>query len=813
MRRGERDAGTPEGLATARGLVHKTAIRAHNFESERLVPSILARMAGLTLVADNESAPAPRDDAREPAQALLDSLLDGKPAEPRARSGDGVPLPVLARRGEAVALLADLAEALADLAQGHRTRATVRLGHGPDAWELGLERAGSAVLVSVFHGGAVPEVLLHEKRIDGNELVSRVVSAMAAPYLGDDMRLACGSSRVTTAPSFALDPPPFVETEFVAVEPTGDAPIILSAEVQLRPAAPGIGAPPSVLRADVFALLFRGKIRVAVGDQSREVPDAFVFLVAEQLASMSLEAAEAWARGRPYYRRLVVGEAIVGLRLGSLGAAALTIGAPRKPGDARAQTWTFPAVDIATVVRGVVSFGRALTRSLVRRDRAQAQNLRLASFRAKIRELGERLRDATRTDAKINESPESYRAYAESVRKPASSDDGFSRTRLRFSARWMAAVPSIDLRATFLCGDRLIVGSARETSCVDGQTGVVMWKRPTQRAVAVITPLGLARLSPEGELSLLDIDSGEIRWIARLSPRVGSSASGAVVSAPGLPKMLIVSEGQRHLTALDLHAGEVRWRYAARRGATFRLRRAGKLVIVASGEHSLFALDALTGDVVWRFCDRLRFASTVSVDHDALLALAGDGVARGGTRLHHLDPWSGAARWSVDLPPNVAPVGAPLIAPETVIVATSSRRGTGLIAFDKRTGEPRFDQTVCTSAASCLAVDDTIVVNGEGGELVGVAAGDGATRYRHVFASAAEGDRPRRLEPILRSGALFVPQTEVHVIRPRDGAILGRVPNDIIPDLLRVDARCDVYVAEESGHVAAYGSGPRLQLV
>jgi hypothetical protein len=205
----------------------------------------------------------------------------------------------------------------------------------------------------------------------------------------------------------------------------------------------------------------------------------------------------------------------------------------------------------------------------------------------------------------------------------------------------------------------------------------------------------------------------------------------------------------------------------------------------------------------------------VAVDHDALFAIAGGGafVGRGGTRLHHIDPWSGAGRWSVDLPEHLAPVGAPLLGPETVVVATHGRRGTGLAGFDRRTGALRFDLAVCGSAASCLVVDDTVVVNGEGGELVGVSANDGSTRYRHVFSGGAEGDRPRRLEPVLRSGALFVPQSEVHVVRPHDGTILGRVPNDIIPDLLRVGERCDIYVAEESGHLGAYEAGPRLTLV
>jgi hypothetical protein len=360
-----------------------------------------------------------------------------------------------------------------------------------------------------------------------------------------------------------------------------------------------------------------------------------------------------------------------------------------------------------------------------------------------------------------------------------------------------------------------VVGAAREVHCLDAQTGVPLWRQPFgARAVSVMTPLGLARLEPDGQLRLHELNGGETLWSTRLSPRAGTSASGAVVSAPGLPRLLILSEGARHLAAVDLHGGEIKWRFAARRGGVFRLRRAGKLVIVASSDPALVAVDVLTGEVVWRFCDRLRFASHVAVDHDALFAIAGGGafVGRGGTRLHHVDPWSGAGRWSVDLPEHLAPVGAPLLGPETVVVATQGRRGMGLAGFDRRTGERRFDQAVCGSAASCLMIDGTVIVNGEGGELCGVSADDGSTRYRHVFAGA-EGDRPRRLEPVLRSGALFVPQSEVHVVRPHDGTILGRVPADIIPDLLRVGERCDVYVAEESGHLGAYESGPRLTLV
>ena len=815
--------GAEGALARGAGLVQSAAIGSQKLGSGGAVPSIGGWMHGLSLVADNTRT-APR-----PARALLHDILDFVVDAIRERGSptwtdDPAALPLHAET-DAVQLLSDLAEAVADLASERRARVTVRLCVEPDPWELGLERAGADLLATAFHGGDVPEIALHDRRFDARIFCDRLLAALerfaSAAEGAEAGRLAAARRRLVAALPFPIDGAPS-DLAIVGVEPHGEIPIAIAAEALVR-TPPGVGeVPQTVLRADLYSLLFRGKIRLTVGEHARELPDVFVFIVAEQLAVLSLEALEAWTRRRPYHRRLTAGGAILGVRLHGEGALSLTLGLPRwspaseRQKDDRAQTWTFPAVDVAALAQGVVAFGRALGRSLVRRDRAQASNLRIHAFRGRVRELAERLREVTRNDAKINAAPEGYRAFAAAVAKaPAAPADSFARTRLRFTAKWVTAIPSIDLRATFLCGEVLIAGATREIDCIDRRTGELVWRQPAPRAVSVMTPLGLGRLLPDGSLHLHDLATGEIAWATRLSPRVGANASGAVVSGPGLPRMLIVSEGARHLAAVDLHSGEVRWRFAARRGENFRLRRAGKLLVVGSGEPALTALDVQSGEVVWRFCDRLRFASPVAVDHDALFALAGDGafVGRGGTRLHHLDPWSGAARWSVDLPGHVAPVGAPLLGPETAIVVSHGRRGTGLAGFDRRTGEKRFDLTACAATASCMVVDDVVVVNSEAGELVGVGAHDGAVRYRHVFSGGVVGERPRRLEPVLRSGALFVPQSEVHVVRPSDGAPLGKVPSDLIPDLLRVDERCDVYVAEESGHVAAFAAGPRLSLV
>jgi outer membrane protein assembly factor BamB len=606
----------------------------------------------------------------------------------------------------------------------------------------------------------------------------------------------------------------------VEVGAAEDLPFALSAELSLRggpeaarESARGSDGAPSILRADLLGLLARGRLRVHAFDHVRELGDVHVVLVAEQLARLALEAARGLSQGRALFKKVFVGGALVGVR-GSTNAVgqrkiALTLGST----PSRGEHWTFPSLDVSTFARAVVDFGRGLARALVRSDRSQAHNLRLVELRATLRELGDLARETPPTDAVVNDCPESYRAYARDSeeRRPPSPTVG----RLRFVPKWTAAVPSIDLRSTFLCGESLLVGALRELSAIDRTSGAILWTKPVSKGVSVLTPAGLARFDSDGELSLHDLATGEVKRTLELAPRVGAPVTGAVISGPGLPRMLVISEGKRDLSCVDLDAGEVLWRFSSRRAGTFRLKRAGRLVVVSSGEQTLTAIDALSGEVVWRYCDELRFNQTAAVADDGLFAVAGDGahVATGAARLCHLNPWSGEHRWSVSLPEGTRSIGAPLVSQHSVVVALLGRRGTELQAFDRRTGEKLFEREGPAGIASPLLLDDVVTLNGENGELAAFDAQTGALRFRHVFVTGAEGDRPRRMDPVLRGGALFVPQGSIHVMRPRDGALLGTVPVDLVPDLLRVDERCDVYVAEESGHLAAFSAGARLTLV
>jgi outer membrane protein assembly factor BamB len=473
---------------------------------------------------------------------------------------------------------------------------------------------------------------------------------------------------------------------------------------------------------------------------------------------------------------------------------------------------TFPELPLFDVVEAALAFGRGLVRAVVRRDRTQSGNLRLAAFRRDVRALGDALREVKKKDAIINPAPESYRAFAQQARPRVVTSP--SPRGLRYAQRWRALVPGLDLRATFLCGDRIVIGAAAETFCLDRTSGELVWRQRTPRAASVVTPAGLARIGADGAIALHDFATGEVTLRAWIAPRLGSSAAGAVVSSPGLPKLLVVTEGDRHLVAIDLTSGEARWRYACGRAGAVRLKRVGKLLYVACGDSALTAVDVQTGAVVWRVRDRLRFHAGPAADHDALFAVAGG--AGSAASVHAIDPYSGRVAWISRLAGSPCTIeGAPLLCASSVAVAVRDRRGLRIAAFDRETGDPLFQtEPVAPIGTSWLAVDDLLVGNSPTGDVVGVDAARGAVRWRRDLGRSHESDIPRRLEPVLRSGALFVPHVDVHVFRPSDGEELGTVgPCDAIPDLLRVDERCDVYVAEESGHMVAFGAGPRLSLV
>jgi outer membrane protein assembly factor BamB len=746
---------------------------------------------------------------------------------------------------QASCVVRDLAHAVVDLACGVRRRAIVRFYDAP--WELGLERiddadAPTTLALSVLRNGPDAEIAVFDRRVAIAEVVAGTAAALdllaqsgrADAALEGELAAARDTLRGLAKSPIAPMRPTREVAAIVEAEP--GLRVAFSCELPLRvsDSEDEAKADRGVEASDLHSLLGRGRLRASVRGRTKELGDVHAFLVAERLVALGKQVLDAWERGKPLHVRTDVAGPMMGVRLEPAGELTLSlVAAPGTASDeppSQRGAVTFPSLEGPDLVDAAVSFGRALVRAVLRRDRAQVANLRLMALRRKVKELSDRLRDVARPVGPFGESDlvntrrDSYRPYLAASRAAVTSSAGAAPTprvpsappvrKMRFSPRWTAEVPGIDLRATFLCGDRLVLSGAAQTACVARDDGSPLWKVPTVRATTLPTAFGLARLRGDGRLELRDFGDGSVTWSQPCAPRSRGTPAACTVVSPGLPRLLVATDGDRHLVAFDLTSGEPRWRYAMARPGSIRIRRAGRLLIVASDEAQLVAIDALDGHVVWRLRDRLRFAAPPSTEREELFAVAGE--PQGMARLHVIDVLSGARRWERQLEASIATESAPMILGRTILLATRDRRGLGMIALDRTSGVERWSAPTGAwpVGTSALPLDDVLVLNLPTGEVCAISAETGETVWRHVFDAPFLGDAPRRLEPVLRSGALFVPQDKVRVLRPSDGAVVGIVePCDLVPDLLRVDERCDVYVGEESGHISAFGASAKLELV
>jgi outer membrane protein assembly factor BamB len=718
-------------------------------------------------------------------------------------------------RTEALDLLIALADATVELYEGSAARISVPFDANREVWECGIEPSGRELLISVYRPAPSPRVISHERRASRSDWLGTIVQLLgdigkvrteATPNPGRD-RFTLAAQRLRgklTRPGLNRDLPLAARVSRTASGARAGG-LSFKAEGRFKVATSTNPDSPRVERSDLHALLVEGLFTMQAGSVVLTSQRSQLFLDAERLLLGAEEVLATWEAGRVLATRIKLSELQLALyRTRSDGLIELSVrGLTREPSRRRPH---LISIDSVSWVRAVCDFALALAGEFCRADERQHRNLRLAALIRTAQRLTER---ASAEDGSLtNQNPDDYRRFAKRRRSMATGvwERG---GKMRFSARWVATVPGLDLRATFLCGDSVIVDSSRETACIDRANGKITWRVPSGPAACTVSPAGLIRFRADGHLSSVDLVTGETRFSLQLKPRPGGGAAGSVVYTDGLPKILALTEGDSQISAVDLISGDVRWRHTASRPGSYRLRRVGKLLLVAGGNGTLFALDLSTGEAVWRYVSRLPFTGALAVDQKSALAISG---APGSWQLQHIDPWTGCCNWTGDLLEAPLPGKHPLITSNVVVVPVGNEDTAGAEAFDRNTGRSvwRHHANLASATSAWLAFDDLVVINDGAGVLTCLDASTGRPLYNHVFAGSSEADTPRRLEPVLRNGALFVPQQQVHVVRPRSGEIIGAVPPDLVPDLLRVDERCDVYVGEESGHLAAFGTAPKL---
>ncbi len=707
-------------------------------------------------------------------------------------------------------LLRDVAAALVPVLEGRAAKAQVVAHDTP--WELCFVPGDGVLLVSVFRGGPVPEVRALDRAVGVGEFLTalrRAAAALPSPADGLDAlldRLELQAGHRLVAPT--RGPATMLQWESRPGELGDDA-----LSVNFQALSPGeASSRRESAQSDLHALLVQGRVGISLRGRGVELAPGFVVLQFERLVALCRPLLEAWAARRPLHLRMQVSDLSLGLRLSADERLALTL--TRSP----AGSVTLPALSPEAFITPVLDGALALAAALSRCDRSLARNLRLRALRHEARALRRWLRNLGRNDRRTNPDPTLYQVAAEPSAPHGAADalDLRDATRLRYTNRWRAEIEGLDLAGTLLCGDRLIVPGARELHALDRMTGTAIWSVPVPRASTTLAGDALLRQSPRGEIELRASSSGEVLWTTRITPRVGTLCLPHAVTAPGLPRLVIVAEGERRLVALDLRTGEPRWSFTARHAGTFRMRRAGRLLVVVSGDATVTALDLASGEVVWRFGDRVPFHTTPLLHRDQLFAVAGE-ATRGAARLYALDAYAGEHLWSCAIDATVCAPAC--VTKDTVAVPVSTREGVMLEGRSVSDGIVRWQTALSAVAGSnarpaVTAFDDLFVANLPTGRVLAVDAGDGSTRWSRTLRAPLGDDLPRRLDPQLRSGALFVPQSALAVLRPRDGAVLAELDAcDLVPDLVRVDEQCAVYVAEESGHLGCYEPGARLRVI
>ncbi|MCA9581528.1 MAG: PQQ-like beta-propeller repeat protein, partial [Myxococcales bacterium] len=225
------------------------------------------------------------------------------------------------------------------------------------------------------------------------------------------------------------------------------------------------------------------------------------------------------------------------------------------------------------------------------------------------------------------------------------------------------------------------------------------------------------------------------------------------------------------------------------------------------------AIDVHTGDVAWRVSEAGRFSAPPTFVRDRVIAVSGD-PRSSRAQVLGIDLYSGRTEWSRTL--EAPPTARPLAHGKRITVPVGHGRRTTLITLQAEDGS-----VVWTApdpglgiGGEALAIDRALIVNAPNGTVTALDEDSGAQRWQRKLSDPVADDVPRRLEPVLRGGALFVPASKVHVLRPKDGSSNGdALPCDLVPDLIRVDERGWVYIAEESGHLEAYAPVAQLRLV
>ncbi|MDH3199279.1 MAG: PQQ-like beta-propeller repeat protein [Myxococcales bacterium] len=734
--------------------------------------------------------------------------LDESVSHAQKRTNSGVPRLLLGSELDVeVPALAELTAATAALAIGAKRKVLLPLA--TCAIEYALVRRGDSVLVSCYGTASAPVVYQLDRTVPLRLLLHTCAQAMletARQELDPTARqIAIRVAERALATKLAPDPiGPIAAVNQRGGEldaPPSEVPLAFGYEAAIYPSSSASQS--RSVRADVHALLFEGHLWAFVRGRRLSLVQGPLMLAAHRMVVAVRTLVDSWDSAQPTHVRLRAGGFQIAMRKSSHQLVSVELHSEGR-GDL-----TATSLSIAEAALPILKLASDLLRSLVASDRGQSRNLRVRALRQEVRALRREIRARRNADSFVNLDPDRLRIHNEVESGPTAKAERLP--SLQFEERWRICLEGLDANSVFMCGDRLVIATQNHVVAISRDDGQVLWARPGQASTTLMAGSVLIRLSPDGEVELCNVEDGAAYCSTHITPRIGGPPSGLMAGGGSIPPVAVITEGSDRLVALDIRTGEPRWRFASRTGGEFRMTKIGRVLLVTCGEEAIHAIDLATGEDVWRFAERGCFQFKPLVRDETVVAAAVRGRREGA--LYAIDLYSGQPRWQRELqgPPTSDPSGAASV----VLVSTAGEQAT-LTAHSLDQGEPLWDvkDPGLGIGGAGMTIDGTWIVNAPFGQLSAFDVHTGHVQWSTNLADALADEIPRRLEPVLRGGALFVPASSVHVVRPADGTRLSAsLPCDLVPDLMRVDERGWVYVAEESGYLAGYAPKPMLTLV
>lgn len=560
--------------------------------------------------------------------------------------------------------------------------------------------------------------------------------------------------------------------------------------------------------ADAHALLFQGRLEAYVNGKRVLLSDGLIALPIERMVRAVQHILDARDEGRPIRKRVLSEGFGVEVKCSRPDDITVTFA------SVHTEPVSATELDVGEVALPILTLASDFIRALTAADRSQHKNLLVRGLRDEIRELRRRVRSRRRDESFVNEDPDRLRLAPRVAPRRAPERVALgTAVPPRFSERFSITIDGIDTDGIFLTESSLIVGGCDNTVALARDDGRILWAREARGHRLTLAGDRLLREGEGGAIDVCDVEEGEP--IFELEGHGGDRATQRPIVAGGgaIPMIAILSEGVDRLSALDLRTGERRFRFATRSKKPVYAAARGRMLVLADEEGAVHGLDLATGDVVWRFTADTRFVDTPVLDDDTVVVRSAGGRDGRGC-FYAIDLFRGNLLHRLPIDGHVR--GAPILAGDRMLVVLRRAGEPLLCAYGLRDGVPLYeiDDPGIASGAGHLVHEDVLYVHGAWGELSAVRVHDGQLRFRTEI-SGGEGDElPKSLVPIVHGGVLVLPGNRVSMVRMEDGLPLRiQPPCDLIPDSLHVAENGWIYVAEASGHLAAFAPIPQLSLV